>query len=378
MSISLGVPREKAAGETRVAIVPEVAKRLIKNGFNVCVEEGAGRNAHFSDADYSNNGATVCDRSTALGSDVVVGVQAIEDEEIPKLKSGSVYVAFIQPLDNPQYARKLAGSGVTSLAMELVPRISRAQKMDALSAMANIGGYKAVLDAATILPRFFPLLTTAAGTVKPANVLVLGAGVAGLQAIATAKRLGARVSAYDIRDAVKEQVESLGASFVELDFGISGMEDKSGYAKALTQEKAEKQVQLLVPIIAKSDVVVTTALIPGRPAPLLITEEAVRGMKGGSVIVDMAAANGGNCALTERGSTVRKHGVTIIGNVNYPATMPVHASELYGRTLSELVRSVVGEDGEINIDMEDEVIVGSCVTHGGSVVHERVKSILGS
>ena len=375
MPITLGVPKETSAGEDRVALIPEVVKRYSRKGIDVLLERGAGDSAHFDDAAFETAGARLADRDSVLASDIVLSVQPVDPTDVAKMKSGGVYISFMAPLDNPGYGVSLSERSVTGLAMELVPRISRAQKMDALSAMANIGGYKAVLEAAATLPRFFPLLTTAAGTVKPANVLVLGAGVAGLQAIATAKRLGARVSAYDIRDAVKEQVESLGASFVELDFGVSEMEDKSGYAKALTQEKAEKQVKLLEPVIGKSDVVITTALIPGRPAPLLITEDAVRGMSSGSVIVDMAAANGGNCALTEKGQTIIRHGVTIIGTVNYPSEMSVHASELYSRTVAALVDALVDE-GNLNINMEDEVVAGACVTHAGQIVNDRVKSLL--
>lgn len=292
------------------------------------------------------------------------------------LKKGSAYIGFLSPLDDPKRSQALAARGVTALSMELVPRISRAQKMDALSALSSVAGYRAVLLAAGILPKFFPLLSTAAGTVKPANVLVLGAGVAGLQAIATAKRLGAKVSAYDIREAVKEEIQSLGATFVELPLEIGDMQDSGGYAKALADEKAKRQTELLVPFIGKSDVVITTALIPGRKAPVLITEEAVKAMKPGSVIVDLAASNGGNCELTVPGETVSKHGVTLVGALNLTADMALHASELYSRTVLAIVLDFTTEDG-FAVKFEDEVFAGSCVTHDGAVVNERVKGLLG-
>jgi len=312
-----------------------------------------------------------------LASDVVVKVQPPSDEEIALMKKGGAYIGFMRPLDAPDRARRLAEHGITALAMELVPRISRAQKMDALSALSSIGGYRAVIMAAMHLPKFFPLLTTAAGTVRPSNVLVLGAGVAGLQAIATARRLGARVSAYDIRDAAREEVMSLGAQFVELEIEMGDMQDSGGYAKALAEEKAKQQVELLVPHIGKSDVLVSTALIPGRPAPLLISEDAVRAMTPGSVIVDMAAANGGNCVLTEPGEIIVTHGVTIIGATNLPADMPVHASQLYARTLLAMLQDFTGEDGFVE-NPDDEVFSGACVCRGGEVVNERVKKLLES
>jgi NAD(P) transhydrogenase subunit alpha len=261
--------------------------------------------------------------------------------------------------------------------MELVPRISRAQKMDALSALSSIGGYRAALIAAEALPKFFPLLTTAAGTVRPANVLVLGAGVAGLQAIATARRLGARVSGYDIRDAVRDEVQSLGATFVELELEMEDMQDAGGYAKALADEKARRQTELLVPFIQKSDVVISTALIPGRKAPVLITEDAVKGMHDGSVIVDMAAANGGNCELTQTGEVVVRHGVKIFGPTNLPAEMSVHASQLYSRTILAILEDFTDENG-FTVNFEDEVFQGACVTHAGEIVNERVKSLVGN
>jgi len=375
MPYTIGVPKETAAGERLVALVPEVVARLVKAGATVVVERGAGASAYYPDADYEKVGATLGSREDAFGADILVKVQPPSNDEIPLMKQGGAYIGFMAPLDKPEISKAMAGRGTTALSMELVPRISRAQKMDALSALSSIGGYRAVLMASTILPKFFPLLTTAAGTVRPSNVLILGAGVAGLQAIATARRLGAKVSAYDIRDAVAEEVQSLGASFVELEIEGQDSSDSGGYAKALAEEKAKQQVKLLVPYIGKSDVVVTTALIPGRKAPLLISEEAVQAMAEGSVIVDMAAANGGNCALTEPGQTVVKHGVTIVGATNLTADMPVHASQLYARTLLAMLQDFTDENG-FTPNEEDEVFTGSCVTQGGQVVHERVKGLL--
>ncbi len=358
-----------------MALIPDVVARLKRDGLDVVVEAGAGVAAHHSDAAFEEKGARIGDRSAVFGAEVVVKVQPPSDEEITLLSKGQVLIGFLAPLDTPEIAEKLAERGVTALSMELVPRISRAQKMDALSAMASLGGYKAVLVAATELPKFFPLLTTAAGTVRPSTVLILGAGVAGLQAIATARRLGARVSAYDIRDVVREEVQSLGASFVELELETKNMQDSGGYAKALMEEKARRQTELLVPHIGKADVVVTTALIPGRAAPLLITQEAVEAMGSGSVIVDMAAPNGGNCALTKPGETVVHQGVQIIGPLNLPATMPVHSSQLYARTVMAMIQEFSSEEG-FSINFEDDIFKGACVAHGGEVVHERVKGKL--
>ena len=306
---------------------------------------------------------------------MVAKVQPPSDEEIGLLKSGGVLVGFLSPLDHPETSEKLAAAGVTALSMELVPRITRAQKMDTLSAMSSVAGYRAVLLAAERLPKFFPLLTTAAGTIRPANALILGAGVAGLQAIATARRLGARTSAYDIREAVREEIQSLGATFVELEIETTESQDASGYAKALAEEKQRQQTERLVPFLAKADVVISTALIPGRPAPLLITETAVEAMQPGSVIIDLAAPNGGNCAFTKPGETVVKHGVQIFGPLNLPAEMPVHASQMYARTVMAMIQEFAGDDG-FQVDFENDIFAGVCVTHGGAVVHGRVKGLL--
>lgn len=375
MAYTIGVPTERTPGEHLVALIPEVVARLTKSGASVILEKGAGDQAFYADSEFEEAGARMVTREEAFGADVVLKVQPPTDDEIALLKENAVLIGFLSPLDNPSISSKLAARKITALSMELVPRISRAQKMDALSALSSIGGYRAVLNAASALPKFFPLLSTAAGTVRPANVLVLGAGVAGLQAIATAKRLGARVSGYDIRDAVRDEVQSLGGTFVELELEMDEMQDSGGYAKALMEEKAKRQTELLVPFIQKSDVVVSTALIPGRKAPILITEEAVKGMHDGSVIIDMAAANGGNCELTEPGEMTIKHGVKIFGPTNLPAEMPVHASQLYSRTLLAILEDFTDENG-FTVNFDDEVFAGACVSHGGEIVNERVKELV--
>jgi NAD(P) transhydrogenase subunit alpha len=369
----IGVPRERASDERRVALVPETVDRLIQDGFEVVVEQDAGKAALFRDEDYTD--ATIGDQAAVWESDLVVTVRPLLDEELQYVREGQVVLGFLSPLDQPGSVEQLAQRGATALSMEMVPRISRAQKMDALSAMASIGGYRAVLVAATTLPKLFPLMTTAAGTIKPANVLVLGAGVAGLQAIATAKRLGARVAGYDIRPAVKEEVESLGAGFLELQLETGDAQTEGGYAKELAREIQERQPELLQPHIANSDVVITTALIPGRPAPLLITEEAVHHMKPGSIVIDMAAPNGGNCALTQPDQTVATDGGTVLGPTNLPSEMPVQASELYARTLYALIDEF-SEDGTFTPDFDDEIFAGACVAHDGAVVNERVQGLL--
>jgi len=376
MAITVGIPRETAAGETRVATVPEVAGRLVKKGITVVIEAGAGLGSFVSDADFIKHGAQIAERSQVFACDVVAKVAPPSADEIGLLRRGGVLIGFLEPLDNPERCRDLATAGVTAISMELVPRISRAQKMDALSAMANIAGYKAVLLAASALPLYFPLLTTAAGTVKPANVLVLGAGVAGLQAIATARRLGARVAAYDVRDAVKEQVESLGASFVELLLETEAMEDQRGYAKALDEERARRQTELLVPAIAKSDVVITTALIPGRKAPVLVTASAVAAMRPGSIIVDLAAANGGNCALSTPGETTVHNGVTILAPLNLPASVQAHASELYARTVMAMIFEMIDKEDHLSIDLDSDIIGKACVSHEGSLLAERIPGLV--
>ena len=373
--MTLGTVQASILGERRVALVPPVVSALSKKGLEVIVESNAGREAGISDEGFREAGARIVQEAEAWGSDILALIAPPSDEEIARLASGSVVVGFMQPLDVPERIARLAEQGVTGLAMELVPRISRAQKMDALSAMASLAGYKATLIAANRLPRFFPLLTTAAGTVRPASVTILGAGVAGLQAIATARRLGARVWGYDIREAAREEVKSLGAQFVELDLEIEDMQDEGGYAKALMAAKAEQQVELLVPHLAKSDVVITTALIPGRRAPTLVSEEAIKAMKPGSVVVDLAAATGGNCVLTEPDRVTTRHGVQIIGYTNLPATVPADASFLYARTISAMISEFV-KDGIFETNFEDDIFKAACVCHEGQVVHERVRNLI--
>ena len=376
MALTIGVPRETADGERRVAVVPEVAHKLARAGFEVVVEAGAGEAAYYPDNAFLEVGAQIGTNSEALGADIVLKVAPPTESEIGNMPAGGVFLGMLDPLGQPVLARAMAARSVTALSMELVPRISRAQKMDALSAMSSVAGYVAVLQAAAELPRFFPLLTTAAGTVKPASVLVLGAGVAGLQAIATARRLGARVSAYDIRDAAQEEVRSLGARFVELAFETQEDADTGGYAKALTEEKAAQQTELLVPHIGAADVVISTALVPGRPAPVLIADKALQAMKSGSVVMDLAAPGGGNCAVTRPGETVLYgHGVRIFGPIDLPSRAPIDASAMYARTLLAVLTEF--SDGEtFRTDFEDDIFRGMCVTHDGQVVHERIRALL--
>src|SRR5579862_4116990 len=364
--VIVAVPREAAEKERRVALVPETVTRFAKSGVSVVVQRGAGDSAAFPDEGYAAAGATFAEEAVSLASsaDVVVCVGRPSDAIVQALRRGSVVVGFFNPLGDPEYVRRLAERGVTALAMEMIPRITRAQSMDALSSQSNIAGYKAVLLAAATLPKFFPMLTTAAGTVPPAKVLVLGAGVAGLQAIATARRLGAVVSGYDVRAVVKEQVQSLGATFLEFDLG-GDAEGTGGYAKELTPEQQERQRAWMVEQIGKNDVVITTALVPGRKAPILVSEAAVAAMKPGSVIVDLAAEAGGNCALTVRDEVVTTPGgVRIVGTTNLPSTMPTDASRLYSRNVYALLSPWIA-DGVLTIDMNDEIAKGACVAHDG-------------
>lgn len=374
----IGVPKETRAGERRVALVPDAAARLVKSRVEVLVQAGAGEGASLSDDAYKAAGAQIAPDAAAVykGSDMVVKVARLSSEEIAMVKPGAVVIAFFAPLGDPGYVERLAKSGITAMSMDAIPRITRAQAMDALSSQSNIAGYKAVLLAASALPKFFPMLTTAAGTVAPAKALILGAGVAGLQAIATARRLGAVVSAYDTRAAVKEQVQSLGAKFLEIDIGENA-EGAGGYAKELSQEAITKQREFMEKHIGASDVVITTALVPGRKAPLLVTEAAVQGMSPGSVIVDLAAEAGGNCELTVPDQVVARHGVTIIGTTNLPATVPLHASQLYARNISALLELLV-KDGNLNLNMDDEIVRDTTITHDGKVVHKPTLDALAS
>ena len=375
--MKVSVPKESAAGETRVAIVPEVVKKLTAGGIEVAVEPGAGASAHIPDAALADAGAKL-EAGAGFSGDVVAKVQPPSAEEIGKLRNGSVLIGFLQPLTNGEVAKGLADAGVTAFAMEAIPRTTRAQSMDALSSQATVSGYRAALIAAQELGRFFPMLTTAAGTIRPAKVLVLGAGVAGLQAIATARRLGAVVSAFDVRSAVKEQIESLGARFVELDIGLEDAEDAGGYARALTDEEQQRQREALADVIAQQDVVISTAAVPGRKAPLLIIESAVERMPAGSVIVDLAAETGGNCELTEPATTVVRHDVKIVGTENLPATMPDHASQLYAKNVQALLGLMADEEGALKLDFEDDIIAGACITRDGQIVHEGAKAAAGA
>jgi len=376
--MKIAIPKEIVPGERRVALIPDAAAALVKGGLEVLIETGAGAEAFHADAAYEKSGARIVpDAATLYGqADIVLKVQKPTLAEVDQLREGTVLVAFLQALTSSELVQRLAARRITSFGMEGVPRISRAQKMDALSSQANIAGYKAVLIAAESLAKFFPMMMTAAGTVFAARVLVMGAGVAGLQAIATARRLGAQVWGYDVRAVVKEQIESLGAKFLAFDLGIADAEDKGGYAKALSPEASRRQQELLAEKTKDFDVVITTALVPGRPAPRLVNKETVAGMKPGSVIVDLAAEAGGNCELTEADQVVIKHGVTIHGPTNLPASVPVHASQLYARNVTELLKEFV-KDGALALNFEDEVIKGACVTHGGEVVNEAVKNALG-
>jgi H+-translocating NAD(P) transhydrogenase subunit alpha len=352
------VPRERAAGERRVALVPELAGRLVASGFEVLIERGAGEAASFPDAAYEEAGARVLDDVYGQ-AEAVAKVQSPSEEEVARLRGGQVLVGFLQPLTDPDGIERLAARGVTAFAMESIPRITRAQPMDALSSQATVSGYKAALIAADRLPKFFPMLMTAAGTVAPAKVLVLGAGVAGLQAVATARRLGAVVTGFDVRPVVREQIESLGANW--LDLGVVGEETQGGYAQELSEDQQRRQQEELEARLPEFDVVITTALIPGRAAPRLIPASAVAAMKPGSVIVDLAAEAGGNCELTEPGEEVVREGVTIIGPTNLPSSMPFHASQLYARNVSALLQHLAPE-GELKLDFEDEITAGACVT----------------
>ncbi len=370
--MKIGVPKETMPGERRVALVPETVARLVKSGNTVVVEAGAGASSSFPDDAYTQAGATL--EPDAFAAELVAKVQRPTDAEIARLHAGAVLVAFLQPLVSPELARTLAERKVTAFSMDAIPRITRAQPMDALSSQATVAGYKAVLVAAAALPKFLPMLTTAAGTMAPARVLVIGAGVAGLQAIATARRLGAVVEAFDTRPVVKEQVQSLGARFLEVDLGEHG-EGTGGYAKELSEEAHRKEVELLAKAVKDNDIVVTTAAIPGKRAPVLITAEMVRSMRPGSVIVDLAAETGGNCELSEPGRTVAKHGVTLSAELNVPSSMPFHASQMYSRNVAGLLGLLV-KDGLLVLDWSDEIVKGTAVTHDGQVVHAATKKLL--
>lgn len=373
--MQITVLRETEPGESRTALVPESVKKLIGLKAAIAVESGAGADAGASDADFEAAGASVStDRAALLASaEVLVCINRPPDEDIARLKKGAVVIGFLRPLDEPAALRPMIERGLTAFSAELIPRTTRAQAMDTLSSMATIVGYKAVLIAAERVPRMFPMLTTAAGTVPPAKVLVLGAGVAGLQAIATARRLGAVVEGFDVRAAAGEAVRSLGAKFLEVEMGGLQAEDAGGYAKEVTEEVMNRSRDLIARHAKLADCIVTSAAIPGRRAPLLITAEAVAGMKRGSVIIDLAGSTGGNCAVTRPGETIEQNGVIVMCPLNLAATIPVHASQLYSRNVTAFL-SLLIKDGEMHLDFADDIVGPSCAVHGGEAKHPRVQA----
>lgn len=376
MKIAIAKEIESEVGERRVALIPDIVARLVKQNLEIWVESGAGEASFFSNQAYETAGAKIISDTAKLWgeADVLLKVGIPKESEINQMHPGSILISFLDPLGTPETIQQLANRQITAFSMELIPRTSRAQSMDALSSQAGVAGYKAVLIAAAALPKFFPMLTTAAGTIKPAKVLVMGAGVAGLQAIATARRLGAVVEAFDIRPAVKEEVQSLGAKFVEVKLDEETVA-AGGYAKEISEASKQRTQEVLTEHVKNSDVVITTAQVPGKKAPLLVTEEMVAQMNPGSVIVDLAADQGGNCAGTEAGKDVVRHGVTIIGPINLPSSMPVHASQMYAKNISTFLQYMI-KDGELNLNFEDDIIGGTCVTHAGEIRNQRVKEAL--
>jgi H+-translocating NAD(P) transhydrogenase subunit alpha len=382
--VIVGVPKEIYPGERRVALTPVVVPMLAKAGLEVAIEAGAGVAAGYPDAQYQEKGAKVLpDRAAVFAqSDIIVQVlsHGANDKngasDLPLLRSGQVLIGFLRPLASVETVQQVAKSGATAFAVELMPRTTRAQSMDALSSMASIAGYKAVIAVADALPRIFPMMTTAAGTITPSRVLIIGAGVAGLQAIATAKRLGAVVSAYDVRPAVKEQVQSLGGRFVELPLETTDAQDARGYAKAQDEAFYARQRELLGKVIAENDAVITTAVVPGKKAPVLVTEAMAKGMAPGSVILDLAAERGGNCELTRAGESIVAHGVTIIGPINLAGTAPYHSSQVYARNLTSFLQNLV-KDGQVRPAESDDIIRDTLLTQGGEVVNARVREMLG-
>jgi NAD(P) transhydrogenase subunit alpha len=368
---------EKVTGENRVALVPSSVPKLLKLGYQVTVVSGAGSKAHYQDEEYENVGATISlDLQSALTpACIILKVQPPTDLEIALFPKNSILISLLSPLSRPDLIKALADASLTALSLELIPRITRAQSMDILSSQATVAGYKAVLVGANELGKFLPMFMTAAGTIRPGKVLILGAGVAGLQAIATAKRLGAKVEAFDVRPAVKEQIESLGATFLEMEEEVSG-EGEGGYAKELSEDQHLKELELIAAHISDSDLVITTAQIPGKSAPELITESMVKSMKPGSVIIDLAAATGGNCRLTKEGETVLLQGVKIIGPANLPSEIPVHASQMFSKNVETLLKELIKE-GELLLDFSDEVVAGTCVAHAGEIQHQLTRETLG-
>ncbi|HBL11128.1 MAG TPA: Re/Si-specific NAD(P)(+) transhydrogenase subunit alpha [Cyanobacteria bacterium UBA11162] len=374
--MKIAVAKEIEVGERRVALIPDVVARLVKQGLEIWVEKGAGEASFFSDHAYEIAGATLISDTALLWheADIILKVGIPKEQEIHQIREGAALISFLNPLGKPELIQQLANRKVTAFSMELIPRTSRAQSMDALSSQAGVAGYKAVLIAAAALPKFFPMLTTAAGTIKPAKVFVMGAGVAGLQAIATARRLGAIVEAFDIRPAVKEEVQSLGAKFVEVPIEEDTVAE-GGYAKEISEAAKQRTQQVLTEHVKQADVVITTAQVPGKKAPLLVTEEMVAQMNPGSVIVDLAAEQGGNCAGTEPGKDVVRHGVTIIGPMNLPSSMPVHASQMYAKNVSTLLQYLV-KDGQLQMNFEDDIVESTCVSYAGEIRNQRVKDAL--
>lgn len=374
MGLTIGVLKETTPAERRVAMVPRAMDPLTKAGAQVWVEAGAGIEAGVPDAEYAAKGAKVAGSADEVRKNAQILLH-VRVQDSRALRPEQIVIGMCDPLSEPQFMAELAQRGITLFAMELIPRITRAQSMDVLSSMASIAGYKAVLLAAAALPRLFPMMTTAAGTVPPARVLVIGAGVAGLQAIATARRLGSVVSGYDVRPAVKEQIESLGAKFVSIDVKAEG---EGGYARALTEDEIRRQREQMAAVIKDHDVVITTAAVPGKKAPVLVTKEMARGMAPGSVIVDLAAERGGNCELTKAGETVVDHSVSILGPVNLASTVPVHASQLYARNLTTFLKNMMTKDGQLNINLEDEIVRETMVARNGEVVHPKVRALVDS
>jgi H+-translocating NAD(P) transhydrogenase subunit alpha len=367
--VIVGVPTEHAPGEHRLALTPDAVSRVAQRALRVLVEPGAGAGASLPDAAYREAGAEIAADAADLyaRADIVVRIGRVETSELSALRSGTTLIGYLRPLADPELVQALAGAGVTAFSMEAIPRVTRAQRMDSLSSQATVGGYRAVILAAESLPKFFPMLMTAAGTVPPAKVLILGAGVAGLQAIATARRLGAVVSAFDTRPAVKEQVLSLGATFVEIEMEVGETaQDARGYATVLSESQQVEQQRMLERHVADSDVVITTAAVPGQPAPRLIPASVVEEMRAGSVIVDLAAESGGNCELTEAGQVVERHGVTLIGTLNLPSGMPLHASQMYARNIQAVLEHLV-VDGALTLDFDDEITADAVITHEGRV-----------
>ncbi|PZO39423.1 MAG: Re/Si-specific NAD(P)(+) transhydrogenase subunit alpha [Pseudanabaena frigida] len=374
--MKIGVIKEIEFGERRVALIPEVVGRLVKNGLEVLIESHAGESSFFANDTYEEVGAKIItDKSILINeSDILLKVGAPREEEVNMFKQGQITIGFLNPLGRPELIRRLAHQGVTAMSMEMIPRSSRAQSMDALSSQASIAGYKAVLIAAAALPKYLPMLTTAAGTIPPAKVVVLGAGVAGLQAIATARRLGAQVEAYDIRPAVREEVQSLGAKFIDV-FLEEDTTATGGYAKEISEAAKQHAQEILAKHIKEADIVITTAQVPGRKAPVMVTDAMIAQMKRGSIIVDLAGEQGGNCEGTEAGKDVIRHGATIISPINLPSSMPIHASQKYAKNLLNLLNHMI-KKGELNLDFEDDIINSTCITHAGEIRNQRVKDAL--